>query len=424
MTRSLFRFGLLDALLVGLAAVHAGCVGALWLLPTEAPFLLLGAVGFAVILWWNANTISHNHMHSPLFRLRWLNHLFSLFLTVTTLVPQTLWKRRHLWHHAGEPAGTSARLPLGLFGVVELGLIVALAAGCLWLSPVRFGLCFLPGFGLGMLLCQLQGHYEHAGQSVTVEPGVSYYGRLYNWLWFNDGYHAEHHRHPACHWSMLPTRKLLRPAPTTSQWPPILRALESLQVRVRCNRWQARALVLLEKLALGPGPIQRWMLSTHERALAQMVQTPWLAAYLRQKPSVQIGVVGGGLFPRTALLLAKLLPAATLRIIDENPAHVQLGKDVLVQQGVSLQRLMFCCERFAAARHTDCDLLVFPLGYVGDRDQLYRVPAGEPPRLIHDWLFRPRGHDGVTISWLLCKRLNLAVATPSVAHSEPLRKAS
>lgn len=420
MTRSIFRFGMLDALLVGLAAVHAGCVGALWLLPDRAPWLLLGAVGFAVVLWWNANTISHNHMHCPLFRVRGLNRLFSLFLTVTTLLPQTLWKRRHLWHHAGEPAGAGGRLPLGSWGVLELGIIAALAVTCLWLAPLRLGLCFLPGYALGMLLCQLQGHYEHAGLPVTTEPGVSYYGRLYNWLWFNDGYHAEHHRYPACHWSVLPARKL--PAPTKSEWPPILRAVESLQVR--CNRWQARALVLLEQLALRPGLIQRFMLSSHERALAQMFQTPWLATYLRNRASVQIGVVGGGLFPRTAILLAKLLPGARLRIIDADPAHVQLGRAVLAQRGVSAARLTFCCERFASAHHRDCDLLVFPLGYIGDRDLLYRVEAGEPPRLVHDWLFRPSGQDGVTISWLLCKRLNLAVADPSAAQKEPLRKAS
>ena len=35
-------------------------------------------------------------------------------------------------------------------------------------------------------------------------PGASStYGRLYNWLWFNNGYHAEHHFRPKIHWTKM-----------------------------------------------------------------------------------------------------------------------------------------------------------------------------------------------------------------------------
>ena len=33
--------------------------------------------------------------------------------------------------------------------------------------------------------------------------GVSSYHRLYNWLWFNNGYHAEHHYRPRVHWTEM-----------------------------------------------------------------------------------------------------------------------------------------------------------------------------------------------------------------------------
>ena len=33
--------------------------------------------------------------------------------------------------------------------------------------------------------------------------GVSWYHRLYNWLWFNNGYHAEHHYRPRVHWTRM-----------------------------------------------------------------------------------------------------------------------------------------------------------------------------------------------------------------------------
>jgi fatty acid desaturase len=30
---------------------------------------------------------------------------------------------------------------------------------------------------------------------------VSYYGKLFNLLYFNEGYHQEHHIAPSCHWT-------------------------------------------------------------------------------------------------------------------------------------------------------------------------------------------------------------------------------
>jgi len=33
--------------------------------------------------------------------------------------------------------------------------------------------------------------------------GVSSYHKLYNWLWFNNGYHAEHHFRPRVHWTQM-----------------------------------------------------------------------------------------------------------------------------------------------------------------------------------------------------------------------------
>ena len=33
--------------------------------------------------------------------------------------------------------------------------------------------------------------------------GVSSYHRLYNLIWFNNGYHAEHHFRPKMHWTKM-----------------------------------------------------------------------------------------------------------------------------------------------------------------------------------------------------------------------------
>src|SRR5437588_11307746 len=79
-----------DALLIFLAIGHAALV----LSFPYAPVIALG-------LWWSSNTIAHYLIHRPFFRARALNVAFSLFLSVLLGVPQTLWRERHLAHHAG-----------------------------------------------------------------------------------------------------------------------------------------------------------------------------------------------------------------------------------------------------------------------------------------------------------------------------------
>src|SRR5690349_14605462 len=79
-----------DAPLVLLAVGHM----ALLLAVPVAPVLALG-------LWWNSNTIAHNFLHKPFFRARSANRLFALYLSVLLGIPQTIWRGRHLAHHAG-----------------------------------------------------------------------------------------------------------------------------------------------------------------------------------------------------------------------------------------------------------------------------------------------------------------------------------
>ena len=70
----------------------------------------------------------------------------------------------------------------------------------------RYVLCFyLPSYYLGWVLSYAEGYLEHYG----CQPGnpfansVSSYHRLYNLLWFNNGYHQEHHWDPKCHWTRM-----------------------------------------------------------------------------------------------------------------------------------------------------------------------------------------------------------------------------
>lgn len=67
-------------------------------------------------------------------------------------------------------------------------------------------LCYVPAFCVALGLVNVQNYYRHFGADPTHRgaDSVSYYGRVYNLLAFNDGYHQEHHLSPATHWSQLP----------------------------------------------------------------------------------------------------------------------------------------------------------------------------------------------------------------------------
>lgn len=69
--------------------------------------------------------------------------------------------------------------------------------------------CYLPAFYLSLALVNVQNYYEHYGAEPAnrYANSVSYYGRVYNLLSFNDGYHQEHHLRPFSHWTRMPRVK-------------------------------------------------------------------------------------------------------------------------------------------------------------------------------------------------------------------------
>lgn len=66
--------------------------------------------------------------------------------------------------------------------------------------------CCVPAYLISWTLANIQNYYRHYGANPDERTAnsVSYYGRLYNLVAFNDGYHQEHHLAPGVHWSSLP----------------------------------------------------------------------------------------------------------------------------------------------------------------------------------------------------------------------------
>lgn len=350
-----------DRICVGLAGLHA-VVLVLW------PSWWVIALG----TWWNANAIAHQFTHRRFFRKLVTDEGFSLFLSVLLGFPQRIWRQRHLAHHARST--WRWRNERGLAG--ECVAVASLWVGLAVLVPAFWVWQYLPGFAIAQGLCWLQGHYEHAGGATST------YARWWNVLFLNDGYHAEHHVWPRRHFRELPTSQVA--GARVSRWPPVLRwldvcSLEGLERVVLRSRW-----------------LQARVLDTHRRAIASL---------LPQCGEVRdVVIVGGGLFPRTALLLCELLPEARIMVVDASQRHLERARSFLSAKVVLRE------GRFTPGEELDADLVVVPLALVGDRESVYASPPGRCT-LVHDWIWRTRGSSTV-VSPLLCKRLNLVRRDP------------
>ena len=129
-----------DAWLLGAATLHAGLF-----LVAPSPVVV------GVLFWWTANTVAHNFIHNPFFSDRRANAVLSAALTLLQGVPQSLWRARHLAHHAGVDA--ELRRAPGLRRE-------ALLAGTWWCGLALFAPTFVltvyaPGLLIGLGLSWL-----------------------------------------------------------------------------------------------------------------------------------------------------------------------------------------------------------------------------------------------------------------------------
>jgi hypothetical protein len=359
-----FRHSACDGLLVAGVAGHAAALAVLSASPGVPAAAVAAAV--AVLLWWDAQTASHNFLHNPFFRARSANVFFSVLLSLACGFPQSYWRQRHLVHHGLRAKARVDGACLGE-GLLVLSLWGTLAAQ----APRFFLLAYLPGWTAGLALCWLQGRGEHAGGR---EEGVSFYGRLYNLAMFRDGWHAEHHARPGTHWT-----RLERSDEQASAFPPLLRWLDALV---------PAAISALERAVLRFPGLQRAVLRSHERAMRDVLPEGFAPA--------TACVVGGGIFPRTALILRRLFPDCDVTVVDRSARSIRLARPFADAR--------FLRQTYDPSRR-DWDLVVIPLSYVGDREALRRDPPA-PAVVVHDWLWRPGRETAVVSPWLL-KRVNL-----------------
>lgn len=251
-----FAHSALDVIPVTLAFLHLAFN--IWLITAFAyrplwASALLGCV-YAISISWNINGISHNFIHTPYFRPRWMNYAFSLLESLAIGFSQTYYNWVHMRHHRGnsdmqdskgdtvdwlsiyrhgkngQPENVWGYTFLSFFrddlgeihdaiakyrpfdakwGRFELCAFLTLAIS-VFVYNWRAGLFFLPFYYLGNCLSSLNGYYEHLNSTPDkpIAWGVSSYNKLYNLLWFGNGHHAEHHFKPRTHWTKIHTLHL------------------------------------------------------------------------------------------------------------------------------------------------------------------------------------------------------------------------
>lgn len=259
----IFAHSAKDGWLVGLAVLQGVILTAAVVSLGRAGWpvsLLLAAVSVFLICT-NYQCVAHNFLHNAFFRSSTPNRVFSVLNTLLIGVPQSLYKVHHLHHHKynndacdlqtgttrdmtstyryarqqGQEEGFLSYSLLGFFRsnfgfmlrgaqqrgllpmvVIEFMALIMVLLGMAMLNPWALLGFYAPVWILGQIAAQAENYLEHHGAL----PGdrrtdsVSCYGALYNLIWFNNGYHQEHHFKPQVHWTRIREIRALLPFET------------------------------------------------------------------------------------------------------------------------------------------------------------------------------------------------------------------
>lgn len=211
-----------------------------FVLPLSIPVLFVFLILNIILMGTNYQCIAHNFIHLPFFKHENLNKAFSVLNSLGLGLPQSLYRLHHLNHHRynNNPDGDMSSIyrygingkeenifSYSLLGVMrtdlvglykkarkgsrlplcETGVLVFFLGTLLILNWKLFIFYILPSYFGGQVFAVWENFCEHhlADFRDRKRDSVSCYNSIYNFVWFNNGYHQEHHFSPQVHWTRI-----------------------------------------------------------------------------------------------------------------------------------------------------------------------------------------------------------------------------
>ena len=264
-SRRVLRYSPWDAVLIGLSFAYAALL-------LSAPSIPLIGIG----LWWTANTVAHNFIHTPFFRSRALNRAYSLFLSALMGIPQSLWRDRHLRHHraqhgAGRADSRRSRSPGVDAAMSRSRRAWSWRCGPRRRRPIRrsswASTCPDTSRGSASVLCRGTSSTPAARPATTAGCTTGASSTTATTPSITSGRAS----------TGRDCRRIRCAGARSSRWPPVLRWLDAF------------SLESLERRVLRSPRLQRFVLSAHERAFRALLP--------RLPPIHRVTIVGGGLYP-------------------------------------------------------------------------------------------------------------------------------
>ncbi len=236
-----------DLRTLGFVASYYGLLVAVWLTAWQPAYVTVPLVAALCTLSWICAVITHNTLHTPVFKQRWANKAFQVALTCAYGFPVSEYVPGHnLSHHkhTQKPADLMRttkmrhawnlqnlmlfffRVGFDIFGenyryvgmmkkkmprwyrqlLVEMVFCWGSKA-LLFLIDWKKALLFvaLPHFGAVWGITTVN-YLQHDGcdEDHPFNHSRNFVGRVFNWFTFNNGFHGIHHEHPGLHWSLCP----------------------------------------------------------------------------------------------------------------------------------------------------------------------------------------------------------------------------
>lgn len=290
-----------DLRTLAFVAVYFGVTGYLLVARPESWWAAGPLLVVACLFSFFGAVITHNTIHAPIFRQRWLNRVFQVVLTLTyghpvsSFVPghnlshhvhtQTrkdvmrTTKMRFRWHllngllfmfrmapdimraDSKYMAAMRERKPAWFRQMLaEYAILYAFYAVLLWIDwKAALLFVYLPHkyAGWGIITMNLLQH-DGCDPDSDYDHSRNFVGKLVNWFTFNNGFHTIHHMKPGLHWSLLPEAHAARVAPHIH---PALEQKSLLAYIWRTFIWPAKRLTFDGKpVILAPeGPDEDWI---------------------------------------------------------------------------------------------------------------------------------------------------------------------